>query len=127
MADDRYNNYPNPNQEKTVKVFDNFYNFEKFVPVNQYDVVRSYFQTVVDNNTATPATADTMAMGLFRIADIAEEDVMTLLEQIKGTNNLVELTATLAYYYNAIGDPSVLLGITATQTPNFYAARNVQI
>lgn len=127
MADDNYNVFVNPNQERTIRVFDNFYKFEKYVPVNQYDVVRSYFASIVENNTGTPATADTMAMGLFRIADIAEEDVMTLLEQIKGSNNLIELTATLAYYYNAIGDPSVLLGITQPQTPNFYAARNVKV
>jgi hypothetical protein len=40
-------NYTNPNLDLTVRVFDQFYNYEANVPAAEYDVVYSYFLSVM--------------------------------------------------------------------------------
>jgi hypothetical protein len=44
-------NYTNPNLDLTVRVFDQFYNYEANVPAAEYDVVHSYFLSVMTTQT----------------------------------------------------------------------------
>jgi pyruvate/2-oxoacid:ferredoxin oxidoreductase alpha subunit len=111
----------NPKIDQTVRVFDNFYNFEVDVPANEYDVVLSYFKSVF----TTVQVAANFTATLFRIAEQTNIPVLSLLQQLEGQNQ-IQITATLCYYLNNLRSPATLLGYTVPVTPNFYAARNVR-
>lgn len=115
-------NYPNPNQDRTTYIFDNFYNFETYVDTAVYDVVLSFFRTTFDDETA----AKNFTLNLFRIADQSGSNPMEILESIRDQNGL-ELSSTFAYYLNNLRSNSTLLGINQVVTPTFYASRNVLI
>jgi pyruvate/2-oxoacid:ferredoxin oxidoreductase alpha subunit len=111
----------NPKTDLSVRVFDGFYNFEIQVPASEYEVVYSFFRSVFTTNEA----AGNFTVSLFRIAAQTQTPVLTLLQQMEGKNQL-EINSTLAYYLNNLRSPATLLGIGATVTPNYYAARNVR-
>ena len=113
-------NYTNPNKDLTVRLFDQFYSYEVDVPANEYDVVFSYFSSVMTTRQA----AGNFTMSLFRVAQNTGISPLTLLKEFQGLNG-VELSASLAYYLNSIRSRATLLGVGATVTPNFYQARNV--
>jgi pyruvate/2-oxoacid:ferredoxin oxidoreductase alpha subunit len=111
----------NPKIDQTVRVFDNFYNFDIDVPTNEYDVVFSYFKSVF----TTAQAAGNFTVTLFRIAEQTNTSVLALLQELEGQNQ-IQITATLAYYLNNLRSPATLLGYSVPVTPNFYAARNVR-
>jgi pyruvate/2-oxoacid:ferredoxin oxidoreductase alpha subunit len=111
----------NPRLDQTVRVFDNFYNFDITVPTNEYDVVFAYFKSVF----TTAQAAGNFTVTLFRIAEETNTPVLALLQELEGQNQ-IEITATLAYYLNNLRSPATLLGYSVPVTPNFYAARNVR-
>ena len=113
-------NYADPKVDLTVKVFDNFYNFATEVPVDQYDIVYSYFAKVFKDKLA----AQNYTVSLFQVAEYQKRPVLEILAEIEGQNQL-ELTSTLCYYLNNQRSNSTLLGVNALLTPNYYAARNV--
>ena len=115
-------NYTNPNQDRTVTIFDEFYTFKLEVDANLYDVVNSYFKSVFADENAPK----NFTLSLFRISENSGIPAITLLDEVKGQNT-IQLTATFAYYLNNIRSNSTLLGLRATVTPNFYAARNVLV
>ena len=67
-------NYANPNTDLTVRVFDSFYDYQVDVPVNEYDVVHSYFLTQMTSRIA----AGNFTISLFRVADIDLYKVCTV-------------------------------------------------
>ena len=111
-------NYANPNKDLTVRVFDNFYNYDVNVPAEEYDIVYSYFRSVM----ATTRAAGNFAVSLFRVAQDTNVPALTLLDAMKGQTGIT-LTASLAYYLNSIRSRATLLGVNASSTPNQYAAR----
>ena len=113
-------NYTNPNQDQNITIFDNFYNFQLEVDANLYDTVLSYFKSVFDDEIA----AKNFTLNLFQISDTSGIAVTDLLQEISGQDQLA-LTATFAYYLNNLRSNATLLGVAATITPNYYAARNV--
>ena len=113
-------NYTNPNTDLTVRVFDSFYDYDVNVPAAEYDIVHSYFRSVMTTSQA----AGNFTVSLFRVAEDTGIPVLTLLEEMK-TNNGMNLNVNLSYYLNAIRSRATLLGVGATATPNFYQARNV--
>lgn len=115
-------NYANPAQDKTVRIFDNFYKFEVTVDASLYDVVLSYFKSVFDDETA----AKNFTLNLFRISENTGTPVMEILENVRGQSQ-IELSSTFAYYLNNLRSNSTLLGISVVTTPSFYAARNVVV
>lgn len=112
----------NPKIDNTVRVFDNFYEYEQFVPAAEYDVVNSWFRAVVPDRQA----ANNFTTSLFRISNSSGTPVLTLLQQIQenGTSQ-IELTRSLTYFLNNLRSPATLLGFGAVTAPNFYTARNV--
>lgn len=120
MAIDQIITFPDASADRTVKIFDNFYNYELVVPVNQYDTILGYFTKVTESRQ----TALQLTSGLFRVAQASNIDVMELFGTIEGQDEYT-LSATLAYYYNGIRDASALLGISQPTKPNFYASRNI--
>lgn len=113
-------NYADPKVDMTVKVFDRFYAFAVEVPVDQYDLVYSYFKTVFRDDLA----AKNFTVSLFQVADYSKRPIQDLLAEISGQDQL-QLTSTLCYYLNNQRSNSTLLGVNALVQPNFYAARNV--
>jgi len=113
-------NYTNPNKDLTVRLFDQFYSYEVDVPANEYDVVHSYFLSVMSTRQA----AGNFTMSLFRVAQNTGIPALTLLKEFQGLNG-VNLSASLAYYLNSIRSRATLLGVGVAVTPNFYQARNV--
>jgi hypothetical protein len=115
-------NVVNDKIDKTVQIFDRFYGFQQQVPVDQYDAVNSYFQSVFNSKEA--AGAQTVAV--FRISHVTNIPVMNLLQQFQGQTG-PQITLTLAYYLNGIRSPSTLLGLTNLVQPNYYVAHNIRI
>jgi hypothetical protein len=113
-------NYQNTNIDQTVRIYDNFYNYNADVPAAEYDVVRSFFQREMKDKTV----ANNFTASLFQVADRTGISALTLLEQFKGLTGL-DLTINMAYYLNSIRSRATLLGVNAQVTPNFYAARNI--
>lgn len=107
--------------DNTVKIFDNFYNVNMVVPTNQYDIVRSFFKGVCTD----ARTAENFTAFLFRIAQEAGLDALSMLEIIKGVNNSIELNQTMAYYLNSFKSKTSLYGVAVVPKPVQPVARNV--
>ena len=118
-------NFTNYKIDQTVRVFDTFYTFDVNVPAAEYDVVNSYFRSIMD----TKAAADNFTVSLFRVAEESKIDALTLLQSFQESGasdaNSLNLNITMAYYLNQIRSRATLLGVGVPVTPNFYAARNV--
>jgi|688.fasta_scaffold187062_3 hypothetical protein len=108
--------------DKTVRIFDRFYNFELSVPANEYDVLYSFFFRLSGNKDS----AQNFAYAVFRIADQQGIPAIVLLDEFVGKTQL-DVTALIAYYLNEIRSSSTMIGVQSQVTPNYYAARNVQI
>jgi hypothetical protein len=118
-------NYTNYNIDQTVRVFDTFYDYDVNIPVGDYDIVNSYFKSVMTTRQA----ADNFTVSLFRVAQDTNIPALTLLQsfQAGNTNNNpgLSLNINMAYYLNSIRNRATLLGVGIPVAPNFYAARNV--
>lgn len=112
----------NTKTDQTVQIFDRFYGYQQYVPVDQYDAVLSYFKSVFVSTEA----AGNMTVSVFRVSQITNIPVMTLLQQFQG-QSAPQVTLTLAYYLNATRSSSTLLGVNVPTQPNYYVARNVRI
>jgi len=115
-------NNPNPNQDTTVYLIDNFYNFELNVDAALYDAVLSYFRTIFTDNL----TAENFALNIFRISEATGTNVLEILDSVRGQEQ-IELTATFSYYLNNLRSNTTLLGVNAVTQPAYYAARNVVV
>lgn len=118
-------NYTNYNIDQTVRVFDSFYDYDVNVPAAEYDVVNSYFKSIM----ATAQAADNFTVSLFRVSEDTNIPALTLLQtfQESGGNvgNSMNINLNMAYYLNSIRNRATLLGVGVPVVPNFYAARNV--
>lgn len=114
-------NSSNPRVDQTVKIFDQFYEYETTVSVEEYDAVYSYFRSIYGTSEA----AGNFTVTLFRVANESDIPVMNLLQDLQG-KDVPELTVTLAYYLNSLRSTATLLGINSPVTPNYYVARNVR-
>lgn len=113
-------NNTNFNLDQTVRIFDRFYDFERYVPAAEYDVINSYFRTVM----TSPIVAGNFTVAVFQVAERTGVEPLTLLSAFQGING-IELSASLVYYLNQIRSRAALLGLGVPVTPNAYAARNV--
>jgi hypothetical protein len=113
-------NDTNYNKDLTVRVFDQFYNYDTSVPADEYDLVHSFFLA----NTQSRVSAGNLTVSLFRVAHETKIPVMTLLQGFQGQGGL-NLTANLAYYLNLVRDRAALIGVGVPVQANFYAARNI--
>lgn len=113
-------NAVNYNKDLTVRVYDEFYNYDVNVPAAEYDLVHSYFISVMRD----PRVAGNFTVSLFRVADSTGISPQTLLQEFRGLDG-VNLNVNLAYYLNQIRSRATLLGVGVAVQPNFYAVRNV--
>ena len=112
----------NNRTDQTVRVFDQFYEFEANVPANEYDAVYSFFRSVYSSDQA----AGTFTVALFRVAEQSRTPIMTLLSQLQGQDQ-VDLTVTLAYYLNGLRSNATLLGVGSPTLAYPFVARTVLI
>ena len=110
----------NPEVDKTVRIFDNFYNYAAPVDSNEYSVVNSFFRSIFADTKA----ANNLTTTFFIIAKETGIPVLMLLKQVEGQSS-IELTTTMAYLLNGLRSPSTLLGVNQPVTANYYTARNV--
>jgi hypothetical protein len=113
-------NYANTNIDQTVRIFDQFYEYDVNVPAAEYDIVNSYFRSVM----TTTQAAGNFTVSLFRVAEDTGIPPLSLLKEFQGTSGL-NLNVKLAYYLNQIRSRATLLGVGISVTPNAYAARNI--
>ena len=113
---------PQTQLDNSVRVFDQYYNFQVVVDSNHYEVVYSYF-TSVTNTTDTAKNFTTM---LFRIANITGENPLTLLDYMQGSSKL-QVNSLMAYYLNGLKSKTTLYGISVSPTPNQTIQRNIVI
>ena len=114
-------NETNFNIDQTVRIFDQFYDYSANVPAAEYDIVLTFFKTVMTTNLA----AENFTTALFRVAEDIDTPVLTLLQQLEGQDS-IQLSVSMAYYLNSLRSPATLLGVITPVAPNIYTARNVQ-
>jgi hypothetical protein len=113
---------PRSNLDKTVKIFDQFYNFDLVVGADQYEIIYSYFFDI----TNSANTAKNFTSILFRISSITGEDVIKLLNYLTGSSKL-EVNGILIYYLNSLKSKTTLYGINVEPIPNQPVQRNVVV
>ncbi len=111
---------PRNNLDNTVRLFDQFYNFNLVIDGSQYDIVYSYF--LKTTNSKTIATNFTGI--LFRISNITGENALTLLDEMKKTDALTA-SSLMTYYLNSLKSKTTLYGIANFPVPNEMVQRNI--
>jgi hypothetical protein len=113
--------------DRTVEIFDNFYNQQLNVPADQWDIVYSFFLGAQSKNTeSAKRTAAQFATVLFRIAQESGTDIMVFLDYMKGIgDNKLKLNAEMAFYLNLLRTKTALYGVANQPAPNQAVQRNV--
>jgi len=107
--------------DQTIRIFDSFYQVDMIVNPNDYDIVHGYFTSVCETkNIAANFTAV-----LFRIATETGISALVLLNELKGSNNKLEMNKIMAYYLNGLKSKTSLYGVSVIPQPNVPVARNV--
>ena len=113
---------PQSQLDKTVRVFDQFYNFDLVVGADQYEIVYSYFLEQTNSNSI----AKNFATILFRISFITGENIFKLLDYLQGSTT-TQANGILIYYLNSLKSKTTLYGINVEPAPNQTALRNVVV
>jgi|TARA_R110000868_G_scaffold359023_1_gene620800 hypothetical protein len=108
--------------DKTVQIFDSFYQFDVVISANEYEIINSYFKGVTGSNDI----ARNFSAFLFRISFLTGEPVLTLLSYIKGKSKL-EVNALMAYFLNGIKSKTTLYGVGTVPKSNEPVQRNIVI
>jgi hypothetical protein len=106
--------------DKKVTIVDSLYGYVGSIPVNEYDVIYTYFVAVMSDQQ----TAKTFASKIFQIADLSGESAMSILEKFKRLDQK-ETVILMSYYLNLLRPATVSLGVASVWKPNAYAYRNV--
>lgn len=109
------------NIDRTVRIFDSFYNVDLVINGNQFDVVFSYFY----ETSGSRKIAGNFTAILFRLAQMTGINVLTLLQELKGMPNQLQVNKTIAYYLNALKSKTAFYGMSNVPVPNIPVARNV--
>lgn len=113
---------PQSQLDKTIRIFDNFYNFEMVVDGNQYEIVHSFFSNLTQSKTAT----DNFTLLIFRISALSGENPLTLVEFLQDKSR-IEVDSILAYYLNSVKSKTSLYGLSASPQPNSNVQRNIVV
>ena len=109
--------------ESTIRIFDKFYNREMTVSANEYDVVSAFFNGVC----ATKQIAENFTAFLFRVAHVSGLDPLTIIDNLSGSNNKLQIDQKFAYYLNSFKSKTSLYGIGIVPRPVQPVARNIVI
>ena len=115
--------------ENTLEIFDSFYAEALSVPVNEWDVVNSYFVGVLKgdpNSESTKDTAKKFASVLFKIAQQTGTDIMVFMDYFRtNVETSVQVNTEMAYYLNLLKSKTALYGISTVVSPNQAVQRNI--
>lgn len=109
-------------RDRTVRIYDSFYNFTLDIGAGEYDVVYAYMRSVCESDTI----AQQFTAMLFKIAQEIGESPMAILEGLQGRNG-IEMNQVIAYYFNSFKSRTSLYGFSVTPTPNQSVARNIVV
>ena len=84
-------NYTNYNMDQTVRVFDTFNDYDVDIPVGEYDVVNSYFKSVM----TTAQAADNFTSSLFRVAEDTGIPPLELLAVFQASGGELNLNVNI--------------------------------
>jgi hypothetical protein len=116
-------------RENTLEIFDSFYAEPLSVPVNEWDVVNSYFVGVLKgdpNSESTKDTAKKFASVLFKIAQQTGTDIMVFMDYFRtNVETSVQVNTEMAYYLNLLKSKTALYGISTVVSPNQAVQRNI--
>ena len=115
-------NVPNRTVDRTVQIFDRFYNYRGGVSAQEFDSVYSYLRSVFN----TTSQANNFTTTMFRISDLSGIPIMDLLDEIRG-QTAPQVTAIFAFYLNTLQSPTTLLGVKEPTVPNYYVAHNIKV
>ena len=107
--------------DRTVVIYDSFYDQTATIDATKYDIVYGFFYEKNDNKRI----AANFAAALFRISQETGIDVLSLLNQLKGAPNKLELNKTISYYLNLLKSKTSQYGVARVPAPNVPVARNV--
>ncbi len=106
--------------DRTVKLFDDFYQFNLDINPTEYDLVNAYFTEVCSTQTI----ADNFTVFLFRISQQSKTPVMDLLGYLQGKNKL-EMNQIVAYYLNTFKSKTTMYGVSTVLQPSPIVSRNI--
>ena len=106
--------------DKTIRVFDSFYNTDLVIPTNEYDIVYGKFYETSKNKII----ASNFTSFIFRIAQVTGVSALDLLDIINGKSKL-EVNSVIAYYLNSFKTKTALYGISSPPRPNLPVQRNI--
>jgi hypothetical protein len=107
--------------DRTIEIFDNFYNTNLAINASEFDIVFSFFKSTSDNDII----AGNFTSNLFRISQQADIPVLDLLNQLRGLPNKHEMNKVICYFLNSFKSNTSLYGVSVIARPNQLAARNV--
>jgi hypothetical protein len=109
------------NLDRTLRIYDQFYSYNSIVNPDEFDVVNGYFLSVCD----TKSVAGNFTASIFRISQTTGIPALSLLEQIKGANNKLEMNKIICYFLNTLKNKSALYGVAQIPRPNQSVSRNI--
>lgn len=107
--------------DRTVRVFDAFYQTDLKLNASEYDIVHGYFTSVCESKNI----ADNFTTVLFRISTQTGVPVQQLLDELKGTNNALSMNKQICYWLNSLKSKTSLYGVSVIPQPVVPVARNV--
>jgi hypothetical protein len=108
--------------DRTVRIFDSFYQSDLKVNASEFDIVNGYFKAVCD----TKNIADNFTAVLFRISTQTGVPVQNLLNDLKGKgSNTLEINKQMCYWLNSLKSKTSLYGVSTIPYPIIPVARNV--
>lgn len=111
------------NLDKTIQIFDSFYNFNTVINPSEYDLVHGYFL----GTCPSKQVADNFTAVFFRISTVTSIPVKELLNLIQGKdrNDKLNMNKTLCYFLNTLKSKTALYGVAQVPRPNISVARNI--
>lgn len=109
------------NLDRTVRIFDSFYQSDLQVNASEYDVVHGFFTSVCQ----TKNIADNFTTVLFRISTQTGVSVLVLLNDLKGQSSQLQLNKQICYWLNSLKSKTSLYGVSVIPQPVVPVARNV--
>lgn len=107
--------------DRTVRIFDAFYQTDLKVNASEYDLVHGYFTRVCGDTNI----ADNFTTVLFRISTQTGVSVQSLLNQLQGVNGSLEMNKQICYWLNSLKSKTSLYGVSVIPQPVVPVARNV--
>jgi hypothetical protein len=107
--------------DRTIRIFDAFYQSDLRINASEYDIVHGYFTSVCD----TKNIADNFTTVLFRISTQTGVPVLKLLDELKGTSNSLQMNKQICYWLNSLKSKTSLYGVSVIPQPVVPVARNV--